>query len=194
MSPEIILTEEFDLPTDIFSLGIILCEILARKLASDKHFKRSPPTFGIDEAEVHLLADPGCPPAFLTLALDCLNLDPAARPTTRVILNRLRDIEAEVLLRPSEADDLHVGSVKFMTGTGKRPGAGPRIPSFGVGVGKDIRGNSDGSEDSDEDELTDAMDKLGSVSINGTWSTTAPSSTRESFFSSISSSAILHLF
>ena len=39
MSPEILLGEEFDLPTDVYSLGVIFCEILARKLADDVMFK-----------------------------------------------------------------------------------------------------------------------------------------------------------
>lgn len=39
MSPEILLGNEFDLPTDIFSLGVIFCEILSRKLADDVTFK-----------------------------------------------------------------------------------------------------------------------------------------------------------
>jgi len=39
MSPEILLGEEFDLPTDVYSLGVIFCEILARKLADDVTFK-----------------------------------------------------------------------------------------------------------------------------------------------------------
>ncbi|KAJ3539740.1 hypothetical protein NMY22_g4599 [Coprinellus aureogranulatus] len=64
MSPEILLGDEFSLPTDIFSLGVIFCEILARKLADDKTFKRTAPTFGIDEAEVHKLKDKGCPEGF----------------------------------------------------------------------------------------------------------------------------------
>ena len=41
MSPEILLGEEFDLPTDVYSLGVIFCEILARKLADDVTFKVS---------------------------------------------------------------------------------------------------------------------------------------------------------
>ena len=41
MSPEILLGNEFDLPTDIFSLGVIFCEIIARKLADDNTFKVS---------------------------------------------------------------------------------------------------------------------------------------------------------
>ena len=179
MSPEILLGNEFDLPTDIFSLGVIFCEIAARKLASDYTFKRSAPTFGIDEAEVRRLASPGCPPAFVQLCLDCVAGDPKTRPTTRTILDRLREIEAEILARPSEPDDVHVGSVKFLTGM-RRPGAGPRIPSFGVGVGKDIQSNAatpvksppDGQssdEDSDE-ELMQAVLGLSKVNLEKAWS------------------------
>lgn len=159
MSPEILMGDEFDLSTDIFSLGIILCEIACRKLADDVTFKRYPPTFGIDAEEVHRLATPGCPPEFIALCLDCLAEVPSQRPTIRVILDKLRAIEAEVLMRPDEATE-NVGSVKFMTG-GKRPGAGPRIPSFGMGIGKNIRHG----DDSDDDELMEAVSGLGSVSI-----------------------------
>ncbi|KAF7326871.1 TKL/LISK/LISK-DD1 protein kinase [Mycena venus] len=174
MSPEILLGDEFDLPTDIFSLGIIFCEIAARRLADDDHFKRTAPTFGIDAAEVHKLATPGCPPEFLSLAIDCLATDPAARPNTRDILERLRIIEAEVLARPNEGDDLHVGSVRLMT-AGRRAGPGPRIPSFGVGVGKDIRSSSHNSSNTDtddsEDELMEAVMGLSSVGVgNSDWS------------------------
>jgi LIM domain kinase 1 len=167
MSPEILLGNEFDLPTDIFSLGIIFCEIAARKLADDNHFKRHPPEFGIDPDELRKFVSPGYPPDFLSLCLDCLAVDPSSRPTTRDVLERLRLIEAEVLMRPDEGDDLHVGSIKFMTG-GKRPAAGPRIPSFGMGVGKEIR-NGAASDDSD-DELMEAVLGLSSVGVNSDWS------------------------
>ncbi|KAJ2921056.1 hypothetical protein H1R20_g16038, partial [Candolleomyces eurysporus] len=169
MSPEILLGEEFDLPTDIFSLGIIFCEIAARKLADDRHFKRGAPTFGVDADEVRKLASPGCPEDFLQLCLDCSSTEPSKRPTTRQILERLRAIEAEVLLRPAEGEDTNVGSVRFLTG-GKRPALAPRIPSFGMGVGKDIRGvakeDSASSDDSDE-ELMEAVKRLSKVGLDG---------------------------
>lgn len=187
MSPEILLGHEFDLQTDIFSLGIILSEIASRRLADDHHFRRTGPTFGIDVDEVHELANTGCPPAFLSLCLDCLAENPVARPTTRHILERLREIEAEVLARP-ETEDLHLGSVKFMTG-GKRPIA-PRIPSFGAGIGKDIRHStptvaedvmaalSSGEEDSDE-ELANAVEGLNiSMHLNSDWSNDGATSGR----------------
>ncbi len=178
MSPEILLGNEFDLPTDIFSLGVIFSEIASRKLASEHTFKRSPPSFGLDEDEVRHLASPGCPPAFVQLCLDCVADDPKARPTTRAILDRLRDIEAEILARPSEPDDVHVGSVKFLTGM-RRPGAGQRIPSFGMGVAKDIKkgaatptnAQADGhssDEDSDE-ELMQAVLGLSKVNLESAW-------------------------
>ncbi|KAF9529035.1 kinase-like domain-containing protein [Crepidotus variabilis] len=167
MSPEILLGDEFDLSTDIFSLGIILCEIGARKLADERHFKRTPPSFGIDPDEVKKMMSPGYPEDFLQLCLDCCQTEPKSRPTTRDILERLRLIEAEVLSRPSEGGDMHLGSVRFMTG-GKRPSLAPRIPSFGMGVGKDIRSGTT-SDDSD-DELADAVMKLGSVHLTSGWS------------------------
>lgn len=166
MSPEILLGDEFDLPTDVFSLGIIFCEIGARKLADDNHFKRLPPSFGIDTEAARNLMSPGCPPDYFQLCLDCLSTNPEARPTTRDILDRLRAIEAEILLRPSEDDDVNVGSVRFMTG-GKRPVRGLRIPSFGVGVGKEIRQSKISSEsESDDDELMEAVSRLSGISLS----------------------------
>ena len=178
MSPEILTGTEFDLPTDIFSLGVIFCEIAARKLADDNTFRRTPPLFEIDPDEVRRLASPGCPPAFVQLALDCLAQDPTLRPNTRIILDKLREIEAEVLSRPSDAEDMHLGTVKFMTGGQRRPGAAPRIPSFGMGVGREIRNgtsstmevhSSDENTDSDE-EYAQTVERLSHVDLNSAWS------------------------
>ena len=181
MSPEILMGNEFDLPTDIFSLGVIFCEIAARKLASERTFKRHPPSFTIDPEELKKIASPGCPSAFIQLTLDCCAEDPKDRPTTRIVLDRLREIEAEVLARPTEADD-NIGSVKFMTGM-RRPGAAPRIPSFGVGVGRDVKHSAPGSvagseqhssdsEDSDS-ELMEALSRLSTAGIHSVWSDAA---------------------
>ena len=76
------------------------------------------------------------------------------------ILSRLRAIELEVLSRPSEGEEVHLGSIKFMPGQ-KRPNAGPRIPSFGVGVGSSIRHNdkdkANSSPEDSDDELMEAV-------------------------------------
>lgn len=167
MSPEILLGDEFDLSTDIFSLGIILCEIGARKLADDHHFKRKAPTFAVDIEEVKKLMSPGYPKEFLHLCIDCCKTNPKDRPTTRVILERLRLIETEVLARPGEGLDMHLGSIRFMT-SDKRPGAAPRIPSFGMDIGKEVK--SGGSTDDSDDELAEAVKNLSSVHLSSGWS------------------------
>ncbi|KAH7333737.1 kinase-like domain-containing protein [Rhizoctonia solani] len=140
MSPEILKGDEFDLPTDVFSMGVIFCEVIARKLADDYVFKRSAPDWGMDADEVRSRASPGCPPELISLALDMCAVDPHARPDMREVLSRLRTIELAIL---EKAGDAHVGSVKFFTAGRKRPGPAPRIPSFGMGVGSEIR-NKDG--------------------------------------------------
>lgn len=189
MSPEILMGVDFDLPTDVFSLGIIvrlLCrpapvvrsadsvssgaKVLRDPVAQARRrahvcgalpsprpstlylshdsrstppswpLQREVPTFGLDAAEVRKLASPGCPPALISLALDCAHVEPASRPTMDVVLRRLRAIELEVLARATSTGE-HVGSLKLIP-AGGRPGAGKRIPSFGEGIGKDIRTSS----------------------------------------------------
>jgi len=169
MSPEILLGHEFDLPTDIFSFGVILVEIAARHLADDTHFARSAPSFGIDAEEVRRLANTGCPPEFTQLAIECISEEPTKRPTTRVILDRLRAIEAEVLARPEDQDPPHTGSIKFMTGN-RRHAPAPRIPSFGQGIGEGIRISRSpepyfSDDDDSDEELSDALSRLDSVTV-----------------------------
>lgn len=180
MSPEILLGTPFDLPTDLFSLGVVFSEIASRRLADDAHFARAAPGFGIDPAEVRRRASPGCPEAFVDLALDCLKEDPTERPLVKDVLERLRKIELEVLARPTELDEGHVGSVRFFT-AGRRPGFTPRIPSFGVGIAKDVRGGKQDSlkevhseSESDDEELLQAVMGLENVNIGlgGAWSDT----------------------
>ncbi|KDN46754.1 hypothetical protein RSAG8_04134, partial [Rhizoctonia solani AG-8 WAC10335] len=152
MSPEILKGDEFDLPTDVFSMGVIFCEVIARKLADDYVFKRSAPDWGMDAEEVRSRASPGCPSELIALALDMCAVDPHARPAMREVLSRLRTIELEVL---EKAGDAHVGSVKFFTAGRKRPGPAPRIPSFGIGVGGEIRNKDGVTEAAAKDEEAD---------------------------------------
>ncbi|CEL58564.1 hypothetical protein RSOLAG1IB_08639 [Rhizoctonia solani AG-1 IB] len=172
MSPEILKGDEFDLPTDVFSMGVIFCEVIARKLADDYVFKRSAPEWGMDPDEVKARASPGCPSELVALALDMCAVDPQARPAMREVLSRLRAIELGIL---EKAGDAHVGSVKFFTAGRKRPGPALRIPSFGMGVASEIR-NKDGSTESaakqadasagSDKELDDAIRSLENVRVS----------------------------
>ena len=144
MSPEILMGVDFSLPSDIFSLGIIFCEILSRKLVDSNTFKRQIPGFGIDAEEVFELASDGCPKEFIQLALDCVEEDPANRPTMRDVVKRLRTIEQEVIAMEKRENgavyavgsirgsSLHavMGSKAKRMDQAARPGLAPKMPSF----------------------------------------------------------------
>jgi LIM domain kinase 1 len=96
MSPEIIMGENFDLPTDVYSLGIIFIEILTRIVVGAKVYSRQAPVFTPDPDAVRRHASPGCPPDFIDLALQCCRFAPVDRPTLPEVLLRLRAIELKV--------------------------------------------------------------------------------------------------
>lgn len=96
MSPEIIMGEKFDLPTDVYSLGIIFIEILTRIVVGAKVYARQAPVFTPDPDAVRRRASPGCPPDFIDLALQCCSFAPVDRPTLPEILLRLGAIETTI--------------------------------------------------------------------------------------------------
>ncbi|BEI97953.1 hypothetical protein CcaverHIS631_0302520 [Cutaneotrichosporon cavernicola] len=96
MSPEIVMGESFDLPTDVYSLGIIFIEILTRIVVGSKVYSRQAPVLTPDPDAVRGRASAGCPPDFVDLALQCCSFAPADRPTLPEILLRLRQIETNV--------------------------------------------------------------------------------------------------
>ncbi|ORX35036.1 kinase-like domain-containing protein [Kockovaella imperatae] len=185
MSPEIINGLDFDLPTDVFSLGIIFMEIMSRRLVDSHTFIRAAPAFVPDPEEVRRRASPGCPKAFVQLALDCCEELPSKRPKMPEILGRLRDIELEVVSRtddPSSAE--HVGSVKLLRHTGPRamPIFQPLTPvapavETGAGHKREVDIESDhADEDEDEGKMEqEALATLAGLDIDGGGATPASS-------------------
>ncbi|KAE8609943.1 hypothetical protein XENTR_v10011957 [Xenopus tropicalis] len=100
MAPEVLRDEPYDEKADVFSYGIILCEIIARIQADPDYLPRTE-NFGLDyDGFQHMVGD--CPPDFLQLTFNCCNMDPKLRPSfidiakqLENILNRLRNEEAE---------------------------------------------------------------------------------------------------
>lgn len=138
MSPEILMGVDFSLPSDVFSLGVIFCEIISRHLVDPNTFKRQMPSFGLDEDEVREMASDGCPVDFINLCIYMTKVEPSERPDMRHVIQRLRGIEQEVVQREYSKGTLtNVGSLRgsnlaALTGNkakGKRPGA-RRLPSF----------------------------------------------------------------
>uniref|UniRef100_A0A8C3STH5 dual-specificity kinase n=1 Tax=Chelydra serpentina TaxID=8475 RepID=A0A8C3STH5_CHESE len=100
MAPEVLRDEPYNEKADVFSYGIILCEIIARIQADPDYLPRTE-NFGLDyDAFQHMVGD--CPPDFLQMTFNCCNMDPKLRPsfvdivkTLEEILNRLRNEESD---------------------------------------------------------------------------------------------------
>ncbi|XP_069498467.1 dual specificity testis-specific protein kinase 2 [Ambystoma mexicanum] len=100
MAPEVLRDEHYNEKADIFSYGIILCEIIARIQADPDYLPRTE-NFGLDyDSFQHMVGD--CPPDFLQLTFNCCNMDPQLRPSfpeivlsLERILNRLKNEDSE---------------------------------------------------------------------------------------------------
>lgn len=100
MAPEVLRDEPYDEKADVFSYGIILCEIIARIQADPDYLPRTE-NFGLDyDAFQHMVGD--CPADFLQLTFNCCNMDPKLRPsfveiekTLEEIMSHLQDEELE---------------------------------------------------------------------------------------------------
>ncbi|XP_058463248.1 uncharacterized protein LOC131437731 [Malaya genurostris] len=80
MSPECLKGQWYDQTSDVFSYGIILCELIAR-IEADPDIMPRTDSFGLDYITFADLAPNDTPPAFLRLAFYCCTYDPKSRPT-----------------------------------------------------------------------------------------------------------------
>lgn len=80
MSPECLKGQWYDQTSDVFSYGIILCELIAR-IEADPDFMPRTDSFGLDYIAFADLCPNDTPPAFLRLAFYCCTYDPKSRPT-----------------------------------------------------------------------------------------------------------------
>ncbi|KAM3866140.1 dual specificity testis-specific protein kinase 2 [Diretmus argenteus] len=104
MAPEVLRDESYNEKADVFSYGIILCEVIAR-IQADPDFLPRTENFGLDyHAFQHMVGD--CPPDFLQLAFNCCNMDPKLRPSFPDIVKRLEEILAR--LKAEEMERNHV--------------------------------------------------------------------------------------
>ncbi|CAJ1072865.1 dual specificity testis-specific protein kinase 2 [Xyrichtys novacula] len=94
MAPEVLRDESYNEKADVFSYGIILCEIIAR-IQADPDFLPRTENFGLDyHTFQHMVGD--CPPDFLQLAFNCCNMDPKLRPSCQDIVRHLEEILARL--------------------------------------------------------------------------------------------------
>ncbi|XP_019361092.1 PREDICTED: LIM domain kinase 1 isoform X2 [Gavialis gangeticus] len=81
MAPEMINGRSYDEKVDIFSFGILLCEIIGRVSADPDYLPRTM-DFGLNvRGFLDRYWPPTCPPSFFPIAVRCCDLDPEKRPS-----------------------------------------------------------------------------------------------------------------
>ena len=90
MSPEVALALDFDKSSDIFSFGIILCELMTCKEPSSKFLNRKAQNlFSLDETQLTEFIIKGCPEELEALACQCCDVDQTKRPTAQTCIEEL---------------------------------------------------------------------------------------------------------
>lgn len=92
MSPECLKGKYYDESSDVFSYGIILCEMIARVEADPDQLPRTD-NFGLDYLAFIELCEPNVVPDFLILAFKCCNIEPESRP----VFTEIEQILGEIL-------------------------------------------------------------------------------------------------
>uniref|UniRef100_A0A8V1AIY0 Protein kinase domain-containing protein n=1 Tax=Gallus gallus TaxID=9031 RepID=A0A8V1AIY0_CHICK len=90
MAPEMLRGEPYDRKVDVFSFGIVLCEILGRIPADPEVLPRTQ-DYGLDVAAFCRMVS-GCPRQVLDLAACCCRVEAFKRPYFSDILDELEDI------------------------------------------------------------------------------------------------------
>ncbi|KAJ9591645.1 hypothetical protein L9F63_001790, partial [Diploptera punctata] len=93
MSPECLKGQWYDEKSDVFSYGIVLCEMIARVEADPDVLPRTE-NFGLDYLAFSEMCGP-CPPDFLKLAFSCCTFEPKSRPSFSEIVSRLEEIVSD---------------------------------------------------------------------------------------------------
>ena len=89
MAPEVLNGKSYDEKADVFSFGIVMCEIIARVNADPEELPRTS-QYGLDEEAFSKMCDRlCCPDSFLQLAFECCQIDPEKRPDFSGIVEHL---------------------------------------------------------------------------------------------------------
>uniref|UniRef100_A0A8C4I7N0 LIM domain kinase 2 n=1 Tax=Dicentrarchus labrax TaxID=13489 RepID=A0A8C4I7N0_DICLA len=110
MAPEMLNGKRYDEKVDIFSFGIVLCEIIGRVYADPECLPRTL-DFGLNVGKfMEKFLPEDCPPAFFPLTVACCDLTPDNRPPFQKLEDWFEALSLNQELGiplPAELDELH---------------------------------------------------------------------------------------
>jgi len=113
MSPECLNGRFYDDQADIFSLGIILCELIAR-VSADPDFLPRTQNFGVDYKAFSALCT-DCPPEFLKTTFTCVSIDPNTRPSAGTLVSSFSHLYKQQRFKEEEESDRYRVNVRLRT-------------------------------------------------------------------------------
>lgn len=96
MAPEVIRGDWYDHRVDVFSFGIIVCEMIARCEADPDILPRTH-NFGVHYVDFYQMCQQDCPAQFLELAFMCCQIEPASRPSFEDITSKLEHLLSQLI-------------------------------------------------------------------------------------------------
>ena len=94
MAPEVIFGMEYGIAADVFSFGVVACEMIARKVPGEGGFLDRQPKdgFALNIDDVQNLAPPKLPASLLELTEKCCSHAPEDRPSANDAANTISEL------------------------------------------------------------------------------------------------------
>jgi len=110
MAPEVIFGMDYDQRAEVYSFGLLMCELITR-FKIEETVPRTPKTnFGLDTTAYKTFVPADCPPAFLAVALKCASYEPQNRPEFRDITKMLRLVKDDYYNKNSNDGSSNIGN------------------------------------------------------------------------------------